>query len=68
MWTDPMHPVWKLIRLLILCVTLVVMLTVMYRNGFDPMKDIPTIIAALSAIAGFDVVKDRVVSNNIKNL
>ena len=58
----PDHPVWKLLRLVVVCVTLVILCSVLYKNGFDK-KDIVMIGTTLLALAGYDQAKS-VLTNN----
>lgn len=52
------HIVWKIIRQLIIGVVFCVMSAINYKNGFD-IKDIGTLLALWSAVAGFDIAKTK---------
>lgn len=52
------HIVWKVILLLIVGVVYCFMSTFNYKNGFD-IKDLGTLIAMWSAVAGFDIAKTK---------
>ena len=53
---SPDHPVWKILRLAVVGVVLVVSCSFLYNNGFDK-KDIVTIAMSLLALGGFDQLK-----------
>lgn len=59
---DPKHPVWSIIRTVVVGGTMIGLCATMYKNGFDP-KDIILIATTLASLAGFDVVKTVVVAN-----
>lgn len=54
----PSHPVWKLLRLVVVCVTLVVSLNLLYHNGWAP-KDYITLINTLTVLGGYDAIKTK---------
>lgn len=56
---DPKHPVWPIIRTLVVGGTMIGLCSVLYKNGFDP-KDLILIITTLASLAGFDVLKLKV--------
>jgi len=49
---------WKVILLLIVGTVYCFMSTFNYKNGFD-IKDIGTLLALWSAVAGFDIAKTK---------
>ncbi len=59
MITAPDHPIWKILRLAVICVTLVFMCSFNYKNGFD-VKDIGTIVTVLISTGVFDQVKRKI--------
>lgn len=54
----PNHPLWKLLRLVVVCVTLVVSLNLRYHNGWAP-KDYITLINTLAVLGGYDAIKAK---------
>ena len=54
----PSHPVWKLLRLVVVCVTLVVSLNLLYHNGWAP-KDYVTLLNTLAVLGGYDAIKTK---------
>lgn len=58
MISDPSHPLWKIIRYAVVSVTLIVLCSTMYKNGFDK-KDIVLIATTLASLAGYDQIKSR---------
>lgn len=55
---DPAHPIWKLLRLIVVGIILTVMLEINYRHGLVP-KDLGTIITVLAGTGLFDFLKKR---------
>jgi hypothetical protein len=55
---DANHPIWKLLRLVVVGVIMLVLCTFMYRNGFD-QKDIVLIVTTLVGLFGYDVAKTQ---------
>jgi hypothetical protein len=56
---DPSHPFWKILRLAVVGIILVVSCSVLYKNGFD-QKDIIMIAMTLLGLGGYDQVKAMV--------
>lgn len=58
---DPKHPAWKVARLAIVCVTMLVLLSsgVLYRSNLE-VKDLILILTTLVSLGGFDVAKSYV--------
>jgi hypothetical protein len=52
-------PLWKVLRLAVVGVILMVLCSTMYNNGFD-RKDIVTIAVTLLGLAGFDQAKTAI--------
>jgi|694.fasta_scaffold68922_5 hypothetical protein len=61
---DPKHPVWPIIRYVVVGGTMIAICSTLYKNGFDP-KDLVLIITTLASIAGFDIFKTRVVNAEV---
>jgi len=62
----PDHPMWKILRLVVICVTLVFMCSFNYKNGFD-VKDVGTIAIALLNTALFDKAKSVLTNKDTSN-
>jgi hypothetical protein len=58
MISDPKHPIWPIIRYTVVAVTMIVLCSVLYKNGFDP-KDMVLILSTLASLAGIDSLKTR---------
>ena len=56
MLNDPAHPLWKLLRLVVLLVACMVTFHFGYQSGLV-YKDIIPIITLLLTIGGFDIAK-----------
>jgi hypothetical protein len=54
--SDPAHPVWKIIRLVVVGVIIGIYCATQYKNGFDA-KDVGLILSALLGVGGFDQAK-----------
>lgn len=55
--SDSRHPMWNVLRLAIVATAMVMLLTHNYDSGWDPRKDLGTILGTLMALGGFDAVK-----------
>lgn len=53
---DPKHPIWPILRYLVLAITMIVMCSTLYKNGFDP-KDLILIISTLASLAGVNFIE-----------
>jgi hypothetical protein len=62
MISDPKHPIWPIIRYTVVAVTMIVLCSVLYKNGFDP-KDMVLILSTLASLAGIDSLKTRMMHN-----
>ena len=65
MWeklADPNHPIWKLLRYLVVGIVLTILCATLYQSGYDP-KDILLLIGAIGSMIGFDVGKGLTVSS-----
>ena len=58
MWNDPAHPVWRLLRLVVVGALLLGFLALNY-NRLDS-RDTTTILGVLLGLCGFDAVKQQV--------
>lgn len=56
---DAKHPAWKVARLAIVCVTLLVFFGTIYKSPIES-KDLITILGTLVALSGFDISKAMV--------
>ena len=56
---DPKHPIWPIIRTVVVGGTMIGLCATLYKNGFDP-KDLVLIITTLASLAGFDALKTKV--------
>ena len=54
--SDPAHPVWKIIRLVVVGVIIGIYCATQYKNGFDA-KDVGLILSTLFGVGGFDQAK-----------
>jgi hypothetical protein len=54
--SKPDHPLWKILRLIVVGAILVVCCSVFYNNGFD-RKDIVMIAMTLLGLGGYDQAK-----------
>ena len=54
--SDPKHPIWKILRLGVICITATIMLHINYINGLQP-KDLGTIVGILASTGLFDYIK-----------
>jgi len=61
MLADPKHPIWKILRLTVLCITGIVVLHLNYKNGLVP-KDFGTIVSLLTSVGLFDYFKSKLTS------
>lgn len=55
---DPKHPIWPLLKYIVLATTMIVMCSTLYKNGFDP-KDLILIISTLASLAGVNFVEKK---------
>ena len=63
--SDPAHPLWKIIRLLVVCVAILVVFQIGYSHGLGSV-DIMPIVTILATLAGFDQLKSVVTSESRK--
>jgi hypothetical protein len=56
---DPKHPMWPLLRYVVLAVTMTVLCSTLYNNKFDP-KDLILIISTLASLAGVNFVEKKI--------
>lgn len=52
------HPVWKLLRYIVVGTILIVGCSTLYRSGFDP-KDVVLIVTTVAGLAGYDQIKKK---------
>ncbi len=60
---DPKHPIWPLLRTIVISGTMIGLCATLYKNGLDP-KDLVLLASTLVSLAGFDVVKARVATGS----
>ncbi len=56
---DPKHPMWPLLRYVVLAITMTVLCSTLYNNKFDP-KDLILIISTLASLAGVNFVEKKI--------
>jgi hypothetical protein len=56
---DPKHPMWPLLRYVVLATTMTVLCSTLYNNKFDP-KDLILIISTLASLAGVNFVEKKI--------
>jgi hypothetical protein len=56
---DPKHPMWPLLRYIVLATTMTVLCSTLYNNKFDP-KDLILIISTLASLAGVNFVEKKI--------
>jgi hypothetical protein len=54
----PKHPIWPLLKYIVMASTMIVMCSTLYKNGFDP-KDLILIISTLASLAGVNFVEKK---------
>jgi hypothetical protein len=64
--TDPAHPVWKIIRLIIVGIFLLLLLQFNYNSGLEG-KDLVTIFITLCGLAGFDALKKQITNHRVES-
>ena len=52
------HPIWPIVKYVVLATTMIVMCSTLYKNGFDP-KDLILIISTLASLAGVNFVEKK---------
>lgn len=62
---DPKHPLWNLMRLLVVGLVLLGALALNYKNGFHQATDLTTLVEVLLALAGFDGLKKAFVKEAV---
>ena len=60
MFNDPAHPLWKLARQAVVGALLVIFLSINYKHGLVPEKDVWTVVSVMIGLFGFDLTKDRI--------
>jgi len=60
---DPKHPMWPIIRMVVVSGTMITVCATLYKNGLDP-KDLILLATTLASLAVFDVVKARVATGS----
>jgi len=56
---DPSHPMWKLLRLIVVATVILIFFLTMYKSPLE-MKDILLILTTLIGLGGFDQAKAMV--------
>jgi len=64
---DPQHPMWPIIRLVVVGLILGLCMAFAYSNGFDFRKDSAVLITVLGALGGVDTIKHFVLKGTYKD-
>ena len=60
MLSDPSHPLWKLARQAVVGSLLLLFLTINYKHGLVPEKDVWTVASVMLGLFGFDLTKAQI--------
>lgn len=53
---DPAHPLWKLLRVVVVLIVMLIVFQFSYQHGLG-LVDIIPILTILATVAGFDITK-----------
>ncbi len=64
--SEPSHPIWKILRLAVLCIAAIAFLSLNYKHGLVP-KDFGTVVGLLTSVGAFDYIKSILTKKAAEN-